>query len=86
MDEKKLEIRGISRKELITYLLQIGATTNDNSNFVGDNWSCQVYGEDHFHMFQSRIPKVELVFHSCDPDTLTKVIESFRKKTLRAGG
>jgi hypothetical protein len=86
MYEKKLEIRGISRKELITYLLQIGAKTNDNSNFFGDNWSCQVYSEEHFHMFQSWIPKVELVFHFCDLDTLTKVIESFRKKTFRAGG
>ncbi|MFN7253058.1 MAG: hypothetical protein ACK4M9_20130 [Anaerobacillus sp.] len=86
MHEKKLEIRGINRKELTTYLLQIGATTNNNYNFVGDNWSCQVSEEDHFHMFQSLIPKVKLVFHTSDLDTLSKVIDSFRKKTFRAGG
>lgn len=86
MNDEKLEIRGISRKELITYLIQIGATTNNNQLFLGENWSCQISEENHFHMFQSWIPKVSLQFSSEDPVKLKKVVMSFRKKTFRAGG
>lgn len=86
MNDEMLEIRGISRNELITYLMQIGATTKNNHLFLGENWTCQISEEDHFHMFQSWIPKVSLIFSSEDPVTLKKVVMNFRKKTFRAGG
>ncbi|MCT8138778.1 hypothetical protein H1D32_14260 [Anaerobacillus sp. CMMVII] len=86
MVEEKLEIRGISRKELIIYLLQLGAIESDNHLYRANNWTCYISDEDRFHMFQSWIPRVELVFSSTDLDSLKEVLKNFRKKTFRAGG
>jgi hypothetical protein len=86
MIEEKIEIRGISRREIITYLIQLGAVTDNNHLFIGDDWFCYVADEDTFHMFQSQIPKIELIFRSEDHELLMNILKNFRKKTFRAGG
>ena len=86
MIEENLEIRGITRKEIISYLINLGATTYNDSLFVNEKWSCYVEEEEHFHMFQSLIPKVKIKFYSEDKEILKNVIQNFRKKIFRAGG
>lgn len=86
MVEEKIEIRGISRKELISYLKQIGATATNNLIWEGVNWSCHVGDEGSFRMFQSTIPKVELIFKAESEEILSHILTLFRKKTFRAGG
>lgn len=90
MNEEKLEIRGITRKEIIIYLQQLGAVSkirNSTELIVKcDDWSCHVSAEDSFHMFHSIIPKVHLRFIANDKQILETVLKNFRKKTFRAGG
>lgn len=86
MKEKKIETRGISRKEIVTYLNQLGATTVDHTLFMGNNWTCHVFEEDYFHMFQSLIPKVNVQFNSEEEEVLVETVRMFRKKIFRAGG
>jgi len=87
MIEKKLEIRGINRQDIIKYLQQLGAVVElSNSIYKSDDWSCQVSVEESFHMFQSIIPKVHLKFYSEDKAILEDVLTNFHKKTFRAGG
>ncbi|OIJ10757.1 hypothetical protein BKP37_17630 [Anaerobacillus alkalilacustris] len=87
MFEKELQIRGISRSNIINYVLQIGALeTSSDSIFKGKCWSCEVSEEGSLYIFQSVIPMVTVTFTSKDNDILDKVIVNFRKKTFRAGG
>lgn len=87
MIEKKLEIRGINRQDIIKYLQQLGAIVElSNSIYKSDYWSCQVSEEESFHMFQSIIPKVYLKFIAEDKAILDDVLTNFHKKTFRAGG
>ncbi len=88
MVKKELEIRGISRKYLSTYLLQLGAVKDPTNSclYKGNTWSCKLSDEENFHMFQSIIPKVFVFFEADDAETLAEIITQFRKKTFRAGG
>ncbi len=86
MVEERIEIRGILRKDIAIYLQQLGAKAADEEQFIADKWSCQVYPEEKFFMFQSWIPKVHLQFCANDESILKTVLSNFRKKTFRAGG
>ncbi|RXJ03816.1 hypothetical protein DS745_00030 [Anaerobacillus alkaliphilus] len=86
MEEEKLEIRGILRKDIISYLLQLGSKAVTDELFVSESWECEVSTEERFFMFQSWIPKVQILFRSEDETVLKTVLVNFRKKTFRAGG
>jgi len=87
---EKLEIRGINRDELVTYLTELGGKiiTNDKNLTVinSGEWNCVVAPEEFFTFMHSEIPKIQLEFHSENKEILTKVLREFRLKTFRAGG
>jgi hypothetical protein len=85
MFEEKREIRGIARKELIRYILQLGATEIYNGFYSASQWTCSISEEEYFFMFQSQIPRVSLLFSSEDDQILKDVLTSLSKKTFRAG-
>ncbi|UCZ54670.1 hypothetical protein LGQ02_07955 [Bacillus shivajii] len=90
MIEKTLEIRGIYKKQLISYLQELGGVckevSGDVSTVMHDKWACSLSKQMTFRFFQSDVPKVFLTFKAENEETLSTLIKSFRKKTFRAGG
>jgi hypothetical protein len=89
MIEKTLEIRGINRDDLITYLIQLKGNLIDNeiqTTISGKGWRCTLSEEEHFLFLQSNIPKVFVTFSAADSQVLEQIIKDFRLKTFRAGG
>ena len=88
MYEETLEIRGINRSDLISYLIAIGGQQKGmDTNIVFDEqWHAVVSNEQFFRFLQSDVPKVFVTFVSEDENILKGIIEKFRKKTFRAGG
>lgn len=88
MYEKTLEFRGISRKDLISYLTSLGGkVAHDNSSvYLSENWSAVISPEQFFQFLQSDIPKVFITFSSPNEKYLQEIITNFRKKTFRIGG
>jgi hypothetical protein len=89
MIEETLEIRGINREDLITYLIQLKGNLIDSETqvtFSGKGWACTLSEEEHFLFLQSNIPKVFVTFSATDSQALEQIIKDFRLKTFRAGG
>jgi hypothetical protein len=89
MAQKMLEIRGISRADLVRYLIQLkGKAIEDQTQdtFAGTGWCCTLSQEESFIFLQSKIPKVFVTFTAEESETLEQIIKDFRLKTFRAGG
>lgn len=86
MFEKILEIRGISRHEIINYLIQLNSKKINDYEMDGIQWQCHISDQTSFRMFQSDIPQVTVTFSANSKEMLDEVIANFRKKTFRAGG
>lgn len=86
MQTERLRTRGISRKEIITYLIELGANPVSDYLYSGNEWSCNIDDEEYFFMFQSQIPMVNLEFSATTVELLEFIVKSFRKKIFRAGG
>jgi hypothetical protein len=89
MIQETLEIRGINRDDLITYLIQLKGEIVENqtsTTFSGNGWSCTLSEEEYFLFLQSNVPKVFVTFSAKESQTLEQIIKDFRRKTFRAGG
>ncbi|MDQ0255851.1 hypothetical protein J2S74_003235 [Evansella vedderi] len=86
MVKERLEIRGISRKDVCKYVVELGGVQVSDTLFRSNGWNCIVSEEETFHFLQSDVPKVYVTFEANDRYRLTSILASFRKKTFRVGG
>ncbi|MEB3101376.1 hypothetical protein [Ferviditalea candida] len=87
--KKTLEIRGIYRKYLVHYLIELdGAKENSTPqlSFTGNGWTCTLSQEEYFTFLQSQVPIVNVTLQAGNSEILDEIVRKFRFKTIRAGG
>lgn len=83
--EKKLEMRGMKRIELVNYFISIGGEFRGGENLIGNGWEVDISKEKTITLGSLRIPATILVL-SCREDLLDGMIADFRLRFLSAGG
>lgn len=84
-----MEIRGVHRKYLVQYLIELNSVAEDGklqSSFIGNGWTCTLSQEEYFTFLQSQVPSVFVTFKAEDSEILDEIVHKFRFKTFRAGG
>jgi hypothetical protein len=83
--EKILEMRGMRRREIVAYFVEIAEIDMGEGKFRGKGWEVQVGDEDIAFLGSLKIPATRVRF-VCDIQTMEKALAAFRLKFLSAGG
>jgi hypothetical protein len=83
--EKRLEMRGMGRNELIEYFNSIGEKDESLMKFTGQDWEVEVNEENIIIMGSLAITSTVVVFR-CEEKILEKMLYEFRLRFLTAGG
>lgn len=92
MYEQELEVRGIPRSHIISYLREIGAETNANDDpehgltLMAEKWKAHVKPEDHLSFSSVFIIPRMYVHFSGSQHEVEEAVFRFRRKITRAGG
>jgi hypothetical protein len=79
------EMRGIPLFLLQEYLLEMGGTLQDKNTVIGAGWNAQLISMEPFRLGSLAIGQVRVEIQIED-DKLMDFLDTFSKKTLRAGG
>ncbi len=92
MYEQELEVRGIPRNHIISYLREIGAETSENDDpqhgltLMAEKWKAHVKPEDQLSFSPVfTIPRMYVHF-SGSRHEVEEAVFRFRRKITRAGG
>lgn len=83
--QKTLEMRGMSRNDIINYFSSINGENIGSEKFIGENWEVEVSQETLATIGSLNIPSTTVVFR-CKEELLEPMISAFRLKFLSAGG
>lgn len=82
--EKTLEMRGMQRREIVSYFINNGKNITDGK-FTYEGWEVYISEEVMVELGALRIPSTTVIFHG-EKESLDKIILEFRLKFLTAGG
>ena len=83
--EKTLEMRGMQRREIVSYFISVNEKNIVGGKFFGEGWEVYINEEVIIELGALRIPSTTVIFHG-KKEGLDKVILEFRLKFLTAGG
>lgn len=83
--EKKLEMRGMKRIEIVNYFISIGGKVIDYEKFIGQGWEVEISKEKIITLGSLKIPAT-IVILRCREDLVEHMINAFRLRFLSAGG
>lgn len=83
--EKKLEMRGMKRVEIVNYFIRLGCKVISDESFIGLGWEVEISKEKTITLGSLKIPATILVFR-CKEDLLDGMMVAFRLRFLSAGG
>ncbi len=83
--EKRLEMRGMRRSEIINYFTALYEKNISKGKFIGQNWQVEINKEKFITIGSLNIPTTIVIFRGSKED-LGPVISAFRMKFLSAGG
>ena len=85
MIEHNLDMRGMRRRELFDYFINIGGEDKGNGLIVGDDFKAIIGDEEFLKLGSIKIPATKIIL-SISQDKCDDILESFRLKFLTAGG
>jgi hypothetical protein len=83
--EKTLEMRGMQRREIISYFININEKNISNGKFIYEGWEVYISEEVIIELGALRIPSTTVIFRG-EKESIYKIILEFRLKFLTAGG
>jgi hypothetical protein len=87
---EELEFRGINRKSLCLYFIELGGTQITESFpyiFNGKEWSGQILAENELSITSTfKVNSIKVRFMAENREILDELIKKYRYKTTRIGG
>jgi hypothetical protein len=83
--EKTLEMRGMQRREIVSYFINVNEKNIVDGKFIGEGWEVYISEEVIIELGALRIPSTTVIFQG-KKESLDKIILEFRLKFLTAGG
>ena len=83
--EKKVEMRGMKRIEIVTYFISVGGKNIEGNKFIGKDWEVEIEPEKTIKLGSLEIPATIVIFR-CEKESLDKIMDAFRLRFLSAGG
>jgi len=83
--EKKLEMRGMKRVEIVNYFISIGGKVISDRKFIGQGWQVEIEKERVVTLGALKIPAT-IVSLRCRKDIIEQMLADFRLRFLSAGG
>jgi hypothetical protein len=83
--EKKLEMRGMKRIELVNYFISIGGKDMGGGKYAGQGWRAEISNEKLVTLGSLKIPAT-IIMLRCREDLSEQMLYAFRLRFLSAGG
>ncbi|WP_350344014.1 hypothetical protein PRVXT_000383 [Proteinivorax tanatarense] len=83
--KEKLEMRGMSREELVNYFSSISRKNHNNCLFYGEGWKVKVTNQKITMICSLKIPSTVVEFY-IQEEVFDDFLKAFRLKFLSAGG
>lgn len=85
MGEHKLDIRGITRVNILEYFNQVDGAYQKDNLIYGDNWEIEIGQEQQYRIGALKLPLVELTFRMEEED-YQSMLKNFISRFSCMGG